>query len=102
MATNIDNDEENLHNFLKIQNFEKYLPQFKEQGAEEIQDVLDGVDKDELVSKIGMTSIEANKFLRFIKQYKVSFCTMPIYLGFVLFQVLEFVLDVKESGDFFP
>ena len=92
MASNIDNDEESLHDFLKRKDLEKYLPQFQEQGAHAIQDVLDGVDKHVLVSDIGMTSLEANKFLKLIEQYKVSCCTssMPIwnreskYLGFVL------------------
>ena len=80
MATNIDNDEESLHDFLKRKNLEKYLPQFEEQGAVGIQDVLDGVDKHVLVSDIGMTTLEANKFLKLIEQYKVSCCAMLIYV----------------------
>ena len=38
--------EESLHDFLKRKNLEKYLPQFQEQGADVIQDVLESVDKD--------------------------------------------------------
>ena len=64
--------EESLHDFLKRKNLEKYLPQFQEQGADVIQDVLESVDKDLLINDIGMTSLEANKFLRLIEQYKVS------------------------------
>ena len=84
MASCTANDEESLHDFLKRKNLEKYLPQFNEQGAEVIQDVLDGVDRHLLISDIGMTKLEANKFLKLIEQYKVSCCTyitMPIQMA---------------------
>ena len=69
MATN--NEGESLNRFLKDRNLEKYFEKFKEQGAYHVEDVLDGVDKDVLINDIGMTPLEANKFLKMIDKYKV-------------------------------
>ena len=69
MATK--NEGETLYQFLKNRNLEKYFAKFQEQGADDVKDVLDGIDKDVLTQNIGMKSLEANKFLKMIEEYKV-------------------------------
>ena len=69
MATN--NEEETLEHFLKKHKLDKYLLKFQEQGADDVQDLLDGVDKDLLTKDIGMKPLEANKFLKKIDDLKV-------------------------------
>ena len=71
MASKLNDDP--LFSFLKQGKFEKYFEDFKKLGAEDIQDVLDGVDKEVLTKDIGMTSLEANKFLKILKNYEVSY-----------------------------
>ena len=69
MATK--NEGETLYQFLKNRNLEKYFAKFQEQGAEDVKDVLDGIDKEVLTQDIGMKPLEANKFLKMIEEYKV-------------------------------
>ena len=72
MAT--QNEGETLYQFLKNRNLEKYFARFQEQGADDVKDVLDGIDKDVLIEDIGMKPLEANKFMKMIEEYKVSYC----------------------------
>ena len=74
MATN--SKEETLYQFLKSGHLEKYFTKFQEQGAYNLEDVLDGVDKDVLTRDIGMKQLETNKFFLMIKQYKVKFTSL--------------------------
>ena len=64
---------ETLFQFLKNRNLESYFAKFHEQGALYLKDVLDGVEKDVLTQDIGMTPLEANKFLKMIEEHKVRF-----------------------------
>ena len=78
MASKLNNDP--LFLFLKQGKFEKYFQAFRDLGAEDIQDVLDGVDKEVLIKDIGMTSLEANKFLKMQESHEVSyFCLCIVY-----------------------
>ena len=77
MASKLTDDP--LFLFLKNGKFEKYFTAFKNLGAEHIQDVLDGVDKEVLTNNIGMTSFEANKFLKMLENYEVSIFHIRLY-----------------------
>ena len=73
--------EGTLEEFLDNNNLGKYYEKFKEQGAFDIQDVLTGVDKDVLTQDIGMSNLEANKFMKIITRLNgVSFTFLFTYM----------------------
>ncbi|KAI6660010.1 hypothetical protein LOD99_14351 [Oopsacas minuta] len=64
------NSDNELFIFLKNHNFGKYFANFKNQGAHDVIDILDGVDKDVLTNDIGMSLLEANRFMKMVENYK--------------------------------